>query len=112
MNYLKAFCLPIKHLKGIETGWGNGYIAIPEGHQLHGLDYSVIENEYGIYAHGGLTFSGEGIKGQPDDTKGMWIIGFDCCHFGDNRKNCSKDFVHNETIDLLNQCIEIGFLNP
>ena len=36
-----------------DFGWGNGYVLIPQDHQLHGKDYSDID----IYVHGGLTFS-------------------------------------------------------
>lgn len=46
----------------------NGYVYIPEGNPLRGLDYTEIE---GIEIHGGLTFS-------EDD----WI-GFDTVHYGD-----------------------------
>lgn len=46
----------------------NGYVHIPAGHSLRGMDYMEIEN---IEVHGGLTFS-------EDD----WL-GFDTAHYGD-----------------------------
>lgn len=46
----------------------NGYVLIPYGNPLRGLDYTEIE---GIEIHGGLTFS-------EDD----WL-GFDTAHYGD-----------------------------
>ena len=61
-------------------GWGNGYVAIPKNHKLYGVQYDDID----VDVHGGLTFSDHGITGQPDDTKGMWIIGFDTLHYGDD----------------------------
>lgn len=54
-----------------------GYIEIPVGHQLHGLDYDAIEAhyDYELPAHCGLTYSGE--------VEGIHWIGFDCAHSGD-----------------------------
>lgn len=51
-----------------------GYAGVPQSHPLYGLDYDdpLLED---VYAHGGLTFSGE------DD--GLWWYGFDCGHAWD-----------------------------
>lgn len=54
-NKLIAFVIP-SHLPGM-GGWGNGYVAIPEGHPCFGKDYDQIYDEYNINVHGGLTFS-------------------------------------------------------
>lgn len=47
-----------------------GYVLVPEGHPLHGVDYYDCE----IDAYAGLTFSGEMI-----DEDGWWL-GFDMGH--------------------------------
>lgn len=79
---LIPFVLP-SHLPGM-GGWGNGYVAIPEGHPCNGMDYDAIHEKYDVDVSGGLTFASSNIKGQPEETKGMWIIGFDTLHFGDD----------------------------
>ena len=60
-------------------GYGNGYVALPKQHRYFGADYDDIP----VKIHGGLTFAAENIQGQPEDTKGMWIVGFDTLHYGD-----------------------------
>lgn len=70
-----------------------GYVAVPPGHRLHGVDYDAPEAvEYA--AHRGLTFTGPCMDdvrpkreqvchvpapGEPDD---VWWFGFDCGHGG------------------------------
>lgn len=71
-----------------------GYVGVPEGHRLHGVEYYEVDGA--IEVHGGLTFSdscspatekGEayGIchvpaPGRPDH---VWWFGFDCAHHMD-----------------------------
>lgn len=83
----------------VHCGWGNGYVLIPEGHELHGVDY----NEIDVDVHGGLTFS-ELVTEEmaerwgifsPEDI-GMWCIGFDTAHYGDTKENWSKEAVQKE----------------
>ena len=78
-NELIAFVLP-SHIPGA-GGWGNGYVAIPKEHPCFEMNYDDIN---GIEVNGGLTFSDDGIRGQPEETKGMWIVGFDTLHSWDN----------------------------
>ena len=52
-----------------------GYIAVPLGHKLYGVDYSKLYDWMDIQVHGGLTYAGK--KG--DD----WLFGFDCAHWHD-----------------------------
>lgn len=35
------------------------------------------------------------------------MIGFDTAHFGDSLFNCPKQYVINETENLLNKCVNI-----
>ena len=34
-------------------GWGNGYVALPKEHPLHGIDYNFLP----VTATGGITYS-------------------------------------------------------
>lgn len=99
-----SFVLPLTHLASIknDVGWGNGYVAVPEGHAWYGKDYDDIDAD----AHGGLTFSGDKIEGQPEETKGMWIVGFDCAHYMDNPQTCPESYVRAEAEDLLQQALQ------
>lgn len=68
-----------------------GYVGVPPGHPLHGVDYDDVE-ENG--SHGGLTFAdacspgedeGHGIchVAAPGRPAHVWWLGFDCNHGGD-----------------------------
>ena len=67
-NSLKVFALPSPLTGYGRCGWGNGYIIIPEGHPLHGMNYNDIEDKYGLAVHGGLTYSDRAgnLPGEPD----------------------------------------------
>ena len=57
-----------------------GYVAVPQGHTLHGKDYDEVE----VTVHGGLTFAdGEGTY--PVAGEGLWWFGYDCGHWQDAR---------------------------
>lgn len=104
---LKFFALP-NHLGGyINCGWGNGYVVIPEGHKLHGMDYDSIHNDYDIDVNGGLTWSKKagGLKDEPEWINHTdWIVGFDTAHSGDSRdKWPNEQAVLNETRKLAEQ---------
>ena len=64
-----------------------GYVGVPKGHPLFGVDRSdetsvlggrSIEEEFTV--HGGVTFTGRWEKDFGND---IWFIGFDCGHAGD-----------------------------
>ena len=99
------FVLPLDHLRSIkhDVGWGNGYVAIPMDHPLAGKHYDEIHELCDIQVHGGLTYSNLGIIGQPEYTEGMWIVGFDCAHLGDNPSTCPKEYVENQAKILRKQ---------
>lgn len=61
------------------SGHRCGYVVIPKGHELYGLDYNHGAL-YDISCHGGLTYSG--INQWVD---GEWTIGFDCAHASDKK---------------------------
>ena len=115
------FVLEIKHLDF--CGWGNGYVLIPKKHPWYGVDYDMLP----VHIHGGLTFSeffqtnyieewlsNKDIVGDInlDNYKkfeNYWMIGFDTAHLNDNKINCSKYYVIDETKKLLEQCLNDSF---
>lgn len=53
-----------------------GYVGVPEGHYLYGIDYDEL---YAVTdVHGGLTYASTW-----EDYPGIWWFGFDCAHAGD-----------------------------
>ena len=92
----------ITWLNGIDSGWGNGYVLIPEGHVLHGEHYDNI-NEL-VDVHGGLTFSEHSSKIDfIDCVDGYWVVGFDTAHYNDNLEKWPKHRVEEETERLAEQ---------
>lgn len=81
----------------ITTGWGNGYVRIPEGNKYYDKNY----NEIDVSVHGGLTFSGH-ITNDGVLSNGFWV-GFDTAHYGDDSTYWTKDRVFEETINLFSQ---------
>ena len=76
---------------GMNRGWGNGYVCIPEGHPMHGMGYDEIHQAYDIDVNGDLTFSESAANlthwGLPELVVPTdWIIGFDTAHYGDDRE--------------------------
>ena len=63
--------LPMGHLCG--------YVEIPKGHPLHGVDYRNIDQLLDV--HGGLTFADRDAPGVAN--RSGWWLGFDCAHHGD-----------------------------
>jgi len=108
---------------GLEFGWGNGYILIPNDHPFYGINCNEIYNISDISIHGGLTFSSEfdsdnflkWVNAREIDGditldnyikfNNYWIIGFDTNHYNDNSSNCTKEYVLSETLSLFEQCL-------
>ena len=76
-----------------------GYVAVPYGHPLYGVDYmagceALGPSEYTwrdsqfaspeekLDVHGGVTYS-DGGDGYPVDLADVWWFGFDCMHAWD-----------------------------
>jgi hypothetical protein len=72
-------------------GWGNGYVDLPKTHPMYGVQYDDIN----VDVHGGLTYS--------EEVNGMWRVGFDTAHAGDNYNNWNKQKVYKETKYLAEQ---------
>ena len=90
----------------LEHGWGNGYVLIPEGHPLHGVEYDEIH----VDVHGGLTYSNlvddemlEYWDELSPEDKGSWCVGFDTAHSGDDVYRWPKSAVEAETNRLRDQ---------
>lgn len=92
MEKLKVFAVDMRSrwsgsgLFNVDFGWGNGYLVIPEGHPLHGMDYDAIHEAYPhLSVNGGLTYAAKPVRKMvPDDVPdSAWIIGFDTAHLGD-----------------------------
>lgn len=100
---MKTFIKQNTWLPGMKTGWGNGYVIIPKGHELHGKHYDYIDVE----VHGGLTFSELASELKWDEIdesdKEGWVVGFDTAHFNDSAVNWPKHMVQKETNRLMEQ---------
>ena len=57
-----------------------GYVGVPIGHSLFGLQYMDIDND--IDVHGGITYSDKNDNYPIKDNE-LWWFGFDCAHHGD-----------------------------
>ena len=79
---------------------GNGYVALPSTHPFYGLNYDEIDEHVNV--HGGLTYSESYVH----ENETYWLIGFDTMHVFDDQIRSDKEFVINETLDLLKQCLE------
>lgn len=69
-------------------GFHCGYVGVPPGHPLHGVEYSQSTPALGdspesvFDAHGGITFAGDG-KGEYPVKSDLWWFGYDCGHLWD-----------------------------
>ena len=90
-----------------------GYVGVPPGHPLHGLDYSN-EAAWELTVHGGLTYA-NACQDTEDESSGIchvpfpgrphdvWWFGFDCAHSGDvvpGLRRVAKDEKGQSYIDL------------
>lgn len=89
----------------LQKGWGRGYVGVPAGHPWFGLGREDIPA--GI--HGGLTYAADRSPGQllPD---GLWWVGFDSSHYGDNQQNWPRERVLEETEILRRQAVDFAAL--
>ena len=81
----------------ISHGWGFGYVGIPSWHPYYKMDF----NEIPIDCHGGLTY------GNLDEDENLWVIGFDTSHSGDDKKKCTKKFVKENCLSIIDQCMSV-----
>jgi len=94
-----GYCRMIIIIHYERQSWRCGYVGVPEGHPLYGIDdYDSVDNEIQSDVHGGLTFAGR--TDLISECK-YWFFGFDCNHFGDNPKKCDYEYVRGEVDKLL-----------
>lgn len=71
-----------------DLGFHCGYVGVPAGHPLHGVDYGQTSPALGdslesvFDAHGGITFVGDG-EGEYPVKSDLWWFGYDCGHAWD-----------------------------
>lgn len=99
-----------------EMGYANGYVAVPPGHPLHGLDYDKVYGVADIDVWGGLTFASEKSGCQWDTAyievigdgwfddipQDWWVFGFDTMHCNDGPHH-DRDWCIRETKQLQEQ---------
>ena len=103
----KTSNMPEKFRPMFNFGEYNGYVAVPKEHPCYGLDMNQIEQHYDISVHGGITFADSDIIGQPQETEGMWIIGFDTSHAYSTKTAWTQETVLAEANELKKQLEKI-----
>ena len=107
---LPARCLLIQHSHLC------GYVAVPPGYPLHGVDYEEgcpalggVSPAEVLRVHGGVTFSGE--MGYIMLGDHWWWFGFDCAHAGDKTADSpgterTVEYVMAECEELAGQIVD------
>lgn len=64
------------------SGAFNGYVAVPSKHPWNNQPYRALD---AVRVHGGVTYSGPAanVGGSEENWGGLWAVGFDCAHGGD-----------------------------
>lgn len=116
---LTAYILENTHLPNLDCGYANGYVVIPKEHPMFNKHYDDID----VNIHGGLTFSStmdtdssywnriknnfEMVSGKVEDIPNSYVVGFDTCHWQDNKSNWNKEACIAETVNLKEQLEEM-----
>ena len=100
----------------IDSHWLCGYIAIPRDNALYaGSTESIFEQARNVYnaAHGGITYANfvdrsdirfTNLFTDGDDDR-IFVIGFDCNHFGDSYLDQDEAYVTNNLKEIIDQII-------
>lgn len=99
MDPLSGLALGLEDFRRKSRGWLCGYVALSEGHPLHGKEYYEIDDEIDDVAHFGLTYS----EFEGDD----WVIGFDCNHAFDTPATNTVEFVEGNIKEIVDTILEI-----
>ena len=94
--------IKINHMQGLSTGVANGYVKISKHHKYVGKDLQMSDYDL-INVHGGVTYS------EIRDDK--FVIGFDTCHYNDNKKDQNLDYCIQETLSMLDQVDKLELYN-
>lgn len=85
----------------VETEWYCGYVGIPKSHILYHISYEKYgEPDIELQVHGGITYTCL-------EKDGLYWIGFDCAHYGDNIIRWDFEAVKKETKKLAGQISHI-----
>lgn len=109
-GYYTNFFRELSEEVPISNDWYNGYVILPDDHELVDKFYRDFEKEYDIEVHGGITFSdylSEIMELENMDFEDGYVLGFDCNHAGDNSINCNQEYVENECKKLIDQLINL-----
>ena len=95
----------------MDFGWGNGYVVIPKGHKLHGMNYNDIHDAIpSLSVNGGLTFSASADSLAwdeiPEGSEGCWVVGFDTAHSWDTLEMWGVNQVKLEAENLMDQLLK------
>ena len=85
-----------------------GYVGVPVGHELYGVDYDEAYDKLDDGVHGGLTYAG-GSSDYPIESN-LWWLGFDCAHYGDGKDlELAKEYFKEDEnlVKQINMTIEI-----
>lgn len=94
----------------ISNDWYNGYVILPDDHELVDKFYGDFEKDYDLEVHGGITFSdylSKIMNLENMDLEDGYVLGFDCNHAGDNPVDCNQGYVENECKKLIDQLISL-----
>lgn len=83
-------------------GWGNGYVGVHPDHPWFGQSENDIED---VWVHGGLTYAADTLPQELQVESGLWWVGFDTGHAGDNPEDWPQEAVQREVAHLM---IEAG----
>lgn len=109
--------VPFPEETGLNRGWGNGYIAVPQDSPFWGLDYGD-ESFWDIEIHGGFTFGSKMDYKKFDksvfwssiikkeDIEGWWVFGFDTAHCSDTLEKWPKIEVIKHTLKIRAEIIK------
>jgi hypothetical protein len=99
MGPLSRFYLGLGGFASNTIEWLCGYVALPQGHPLHGKEYDEIDDKINDVAHFGLTYSN--LEGND------WVIGFDCNHAFDTPATNTVQFVEGNIEEIVDTILEI-----
>ena len=111
-SFVKENTVLNRKIYPFDFGWGNGYVGIPKGHELHGKSYDEIYKLIPtLKVNGGLTFSNhvgniKWVEIPKYTRKNGWVIGFDTLHCWDTLEKWSKEAVMAEAKNLKKQLMD------
>lgn len=107
----------LRPLSFCDSGYANGYVAVPPEHPLFGKHYDKVDDMIDI--NSSLTFSDtsdsccnwDDIETINDNSNtiplGWWVFGFDTIHLGYTLKTWPKERCIEETLRLKEQLEEL-----